>query len=82
MECDILADTETVFMDTVAYKGTRFNEKSILDLKTHFKKTETFQYTHFTSCHQPRVKKKRDLSSLENPTNKLQKLNLRKTFQI
>lgn len=42
MECDILADTETVFMDTVAYKGTRFNEKSILDLKTHFKKTETF----------------------------------------
>ena len=58
MECDILADTETVFMDTVAYKGTRFNEKSILDLKTHFKKTETFQYTHFTSCHQPRVKKK------------------------
>ena len=81
MECDILADTETVFLDTVVYKGTRFNEKSILDLKTHFKKTITFQYTHFTSCHQPSVKKK-DLSSLENPTNKLQKLHLRKIFQI
>ena len=49
--------------DTVVYKGTRFNEKSILDLKTHFKKTITFQYTHFTSCHQPSVKKK-DLSSM------------------
>ena len=58
MECDILADTETVFLDTVVYKGTRFNEKSILDLKTHFKKTITVQYKHFTSCHQPSVKKK------------------------
>ena len=37
--------------------GTRFKEKSILDLKTHLKKTETFQYTHFTSCHPPSVKK-------------------------
>ena len=25
--------------------------------KTHFNKTETFQYTHFTSCHPPSVKK-------------------------
>ena len=25
--------------------------------ETHFKKTETFQYTHFTSCHPPSVKK-------------------------
>lgn len=58
MECDILADTETVFLDTVVYKGTRFNEKSILDLKTHFEKTITFQYKHFISCHQPSVKKK------------------------
>ena len=38
-------------------KGTRFNEKSILDVKTHFKQTETFQYTHFTSPHPPSVKK-------------------------
>ena len=57
-----------MFLDTVVYKGTRFNEKSILVLKTHFKKTETFQYTHFTSCHRPSVKKK-ESSSLENPTN-------------
>ena len=31
-------DAETVFLDTVVYKGTRFKEKSILGLKTHFKK--------------------------------------------
>ena len=41
-------DTETAFLDTVVYKGTRFKVKSILDAKTHFKKTETFLYTHFT----------------------------------
>ena len=29
-------DTETAFLDTVVYKGTRFKEKSILDAKTHF----------------------------------------------
>ena len=46
-----------MFLDTIVYKGTRFKEKSILDVKTHFKKTETFQYTHFTSCHPPSVKK-------------------------
>ena len=38
-------DTETAFLDTVVYKGTRFKEKSILDVKTHFKQTETFLYT-------------------------------------
>ena len=38
-------DTETAFLDTVVYKGTRFKEKSILDAKTHFKQTETFLHT-------------------------------------
>ena len=47
-----------MFLDTVVYKGTRFKEKSILDVKTHFKTTETFQYTHFTFCHSPSVKKR------------------------
>ena len=36
-----------MFLNTVVYKGTRFNEKVILDVKTHFKQTETFQHTHF-----------------------------------
>ena len=31
-----ISDTETVFLDTVVYKGKRFKEKSILDVKTHF----------------------------------------------
>ena len=31
-------DTETAFLDTVVYKGTRFKEKSILDAKTHLNK--------------------------------------------
>ena len=32
-------------------------KESILELRTHFKPTETFQYTHFTSCHPPGVRK-------------------------
>ena len=35
------SDTETVFLDTVVYKGTKFKEKSTLDAKTHFQQTET-----------------------------------------
>ena len=53
-------DTETAFLDTVVYKGTRFKERSILDAKTYYKQTETFLNTHFTSCHPPMLKK--DLS--------------------
>ena len=51
-----ISDTETTFLDTVVYKGERFKEQSILDIKTHFKPTETFQYTHYTSCHLASVK--------------------------
>ena len=47
-----------MFLDTVVYKGTRFKEKYILDVKTHFKRTETFQHTHFTSCPPPSFKKR------------------------
>ena len=39
------------------HKGERFSKESILDIKTHYKPTETFKYTHFTSCHPPRVKR-------------------------
>ena len=42
-------DPEAAFLDTVVYiKGTIFKENSILDVKTHFKQTETFLQTHFT----------------------------------
>lgn len=51
-----ISDAEAIFLDTVIYKGERFKEQSILDIKTHFKPTETFQYTQYTSCHPPSVK--------------------------
>ena len=52
-----ISNAETTFLDTVVYKGNRFHHQSILDIKTHFKPTETFQYTHFSSSHPPGVKK-------------------------
>ena len=52
-----VSGTETTFLDTKVYKGERFAKESRLDIKTHFKATETFQYTHFSSCHPPGVKK-------------------------
>ena len=45
------------FLDTTIYKGQRFNKESVFDMKTHFKPTETFHYTFFTTCHPPGAKK-------------------------
>ena len=52
-----ISHDKVVFLDTEIYKGNRFNERGILDIRTHFKPTETFQYTHFSSCHPFSVKK-------------------------
>ena len=52
-----ISEQEITFLDTSVYKGLWFNTVSILDVKTHFKPTETFHYTEFTSCHPPGVKK-------------------------
>ena len=52
-----VSETEATFLDTTIHKGERFLKYSILDVRTHFKPTETFQYTHFTSSHPPGVKK-------------------------
>ena len=49
--------TEIQFLDTNIYKGKRFEKDAVLDVRTHFKPTETFQYTHFSSSHPPGVKK-------------------------
>ena len=51
-----ISETEITFLDTCIYKGDRFQKESILDVKTYFKPTETFQYTHFSSCHPSGVK--------------------------
>ena len=34
--------TETKFLDITVYKGERFKTESMLDMRTHFKPTETF----------------------------------------
>ena len=55
-----ISDTEITFLGTCVYKGDRFEKESILDVRTQFKPTETFQsfqYTHIHSCHPPGVRK-------------------------
>ena len=46
-----MSSERAVFLDTEVFKGPRHSTHKILDLQTHFKPTETFQYTHFSSCH-------------------------------
>ena len=71
-------DSETAFLDTAVFKGTRVKEKSILDAKTHFKQIETFLHTHFTSCHPPSFKKEKPWESYQKTP---QKQPLRKIIQ-
>ena len=51
-----MSENEIAFLDTVVFKGERLKNESILDINTHYKPTETFQFTHFNSCHLPGVK--------------------------
>jgi len=37
-----ISESESTFLDTVIYKGDIFQTDSILDIKTHYKPTETF----------------------------------------
>ena len=52
-----ISHSEITFIDTKVYKGERFKRESTLYVQTHYKQTETFQYTNFYSCHPPGVKK-------------------------
>ena len=52
-----MSESEIMFLDTKVYKGVRFDNESILDVQTHYKPTETFQYTNFYSYLPPGVKK-------------------------
>ena len=54
---DEVFENETTFLDTTVYNGKRFENESILNVRSHFKPTETFQCTHFNSCHPPGAKK-------------------------
>ena len=55
-----ISATEITFLDTCIYKGDRFKSESSLDVRTHLKPTEAYQYMmymQFSSCHSPGVKK-------------------------
>ena len=52
-----ISEKEITFLDTNVYKGQRFYKESLLDRRTHYKPTETLQYTNFYSCHPPGVTK-------------------------
>jgi len=52
-----ISNTEAVFLDVTVHKGERFKATQILDCRTHFKTTNTYQYVHGSSCHPPGVKK-------------------------
>ena len=51
-----ISENEITFLDTVVFKGERLKKVSVLDIKTHYYFTKTFQCTHFNSCHPPAVK--------------------------
>ena len=50
---------QTLNLHTKCHQNKKKNviQGKILDVQTHFKPTETFQYTHFSSCHPLGVKK-------------------------
>ena len=51
-----ISENEITFLDTVVFKGERLKRECVLNIKTQYKPTETFQYTHFNSCHPPGMK--------------------------
>ena len=48
---------ELIFLDTTVYKGDRFKQHNILDIRTHIKKTNKQLYIHKDSYHPKSVKK-------------------------
>ena len=50
-----ISDTSIDFLDTTVYKGKRFHECNILDIKSYIKPTNNFQYLHRQSAHSPSV---------------------------
>lgn len=44
---------EVSFLDLEIYKGSRFEQSGILDLRPHYKSSNSFQYLHRSSAHPP-----------------------------
>ena len=51
-----ISDTSIDYLDLTIYKNTKFTTTGKLDIKTHIKATNTFQYIHHTSHHPPTTK--------------------------
>lgn len=47
---DISVD-KVIFLDLEIFKGARFKKTGHLDIATHFKQTNSFQYLHFATSH-------------------------------
>ena len=43
-----MSEKEATFLETIIYKGARFNGQSILDVRAHLKPPETFQYRPYS----------------------------------
>lgn len=50
-----ISNEQMNFLDTTIFKGARFNDSKILDVKTYIKPTNTFQYLDRKSAHHPSV---------------------------
>ena len=51
-----ISENEITYLDTVVFKGERLKNEPTLDIKTHYKPTETFQYTISTHAIHPALK--------------------------
>ena len=52
-----MSSEKIVFLDTEVFKGPQFAHSKTLDVQTHYKPTETFQYIQFSSSHPLSVRK-------------------------
>ena len=52
-----ISENEITFLDTVVFKGERFKKRINFGHQNSLQPTETFQYTHFNSCHPPEREK-------------------------
>ena len=73
-----MSSEKIVFLDTEVFKGPRFIIDKILDVQTHFKPTETFQYTHFSSCNPLSVKE----GFVKGEALRLLRINFKESFEF
>lgn len=52
-----ISGESATFLDLEIYKGERFRKVGLLDVRPHFKETNSFQYLHYGSAHPRSVHK-------------------------